>query len=215
MIVNHELKLVFVATPRTASRSMSAALMELPGSKELEGGRHRNQIPEEALGYWKFAFVRNPYSREYSHYRYRQKNDPPSPLKQKTKDMTFGQYVKWHVEDAGSQEDPPQAEFLRNIKLDLLLRFEELPQCLMKIPRKFADRILKRPYFRFPHLYRLTVGQDWRNAYNASIAVQIQTWARQDFIEFNYDPNSWITSDALNPGSDNQLEKAKECQKNS
>jgi hypothetical protein len=61
MIYNKELGYVFVAIPKTGTRSMYKILMEKYGA--IEYADHWHIIPEEMKDFYKFTIVRNPYDR--------------------------------------------------------------------------------------------------------------------------------------------------------
>jgi hypothetical protein len=184
MIVNHRLRFVFIAVPRTASVAMSNALMGLPGSITVPGDRHRNAVPPECRGYYTFACVRNPYAREWSHYCYLQRNRPPSQLKAIVKRLGFARYVCEHA-GGGFLEwfDPPQSRFLEGLRLDAVLRFEELPGCFGQLP-----------FVPEGHLLRRENGAsrgDWRSRYGQEVAELVYRWAEADFTRYGYDRRSW------------------------
>src|SRR5262245_57779433 len=89
MVINDQYRFIFVHIPKTAGTSMMAALASLPGNnrqwlartkhetlaefhagwrqRQSWWGRLRSQSPN---GYRTFAFVRNPWARMSSYYRY-------------------------------------------------------------------------------------------------------------------------------------------------
>jgi len=184
MIINHRLRFLFVAVPRTASVAMADSLLRLPGSITAGGDRHRNRIPPECSDYYTFACVRNPYAREWSHYCYMQLNRPASQLKEVVRRLDFHRYVREHTEGGFlGWFDPTQTEFLRGISLDAVLRFDELPGCFRRLPFLPPQHGLKKQ--------NSASRGDWRSQYDRELADAVYRWAREDFARFGYDRDSW------------------------
>ena len=65
MVISHELKYVYIAIPRTASKSMSTWLVENFKGESI-GRHHEWRVPTELREYLVFTIVRNPYERVVS-----------------------------------------------------------------------------------------------------------------------------------------------------
>ena len=94
--------------------------------------------------------------------------------------MTFCDYVTWHTEAKDFLEDPPITAFLKGIRVDHFICFEELPNSFENL---FGVDL--------PHVHKLIDGEDWGLAYDEEIAAKVYKWALSDFVEFGYGAESW------------------------
>jgi len=178
MIVNDHQRIGFAFIPRTASRSVQRALLATGQWRRIAGDHHRRRVEPTLRGYRWHVTVRNPFAREWSHYCYRLKNDPPSALKRRVRRFSFADYVLAHVGDARLWEDITQAEFCDILKPDVVLRCEDLPDCLTSLPW-WPEGL------ELPHINAAARG-DWRRQYTEETARLIRQWAAEDFQRFGY-----------------------------
>ena len=192
MIVSEKLKLLFIEVPRTGTTSMAEALLALPGAIRLSTRKtaHHTEVPvKEWREFFTFATVRNPYAREYSVYQLRRQYKTPQRWWHKgtvsaAKGKSFKQYIRWLQRGKGLEFDTPMAVFLRPVRIDKLLRFEELPGA-------FEDLDFAREFsLELPKL-NTVIDDDWRGHYDKSTAEAVWEYAHEDFETFDYDRNSW------------------------
>lgn len=154
-------------------------------------GKHSGNKPPSCPDFFTFACVRNPYSREVSHYLYR-KTTAKHQLYPIIKNWSFAEYVAWTtsletVPPAG--RDRTQAEWLRGLPISTLLKFESLAK---------DWRELLPPYLSKIHInmYNSRLGQaDWRQYYTETLANHVYNWAQSDFGQYGYSRDSWKVAD--------------------
>ncbi len=192
MIVSERLKLLFIEVPRTGTTSMAEALLTLPDAIRISRRKtaHHTEVPVDAWReFFTFATVRNPYAREYSVYQFRRQYKEPQRVWHKgtvsaAQDKSFKQYIRWLQRGKGLEFDTPMAVFLRPVRIDKLLRFEDLPGC-------FEDLDFAREFnLELPKLNTI-IDDDWRTRYDKSTADVVWEYAREDFKTFGYDRDSW------------------------
>ncbi len=190
MIVSEKLRLLFIEVPRTATTSMAEVLLGLPGAIRiaLRRSAHHTEVLNKAwLEYFTFATVRNPYAREYSVYSLRQEQESKSYHKgtvTAAKTMPFEEYIAWLGRGNGLEFDTPMAEFLRPIRIDRLLHFEDLPGC-------FEDLYFGKEFnLELPKLHTV-INDQWRAVYTEAMADAVWEYAKEDFETFGYERNSW------------------------
>jgi hypothetical protein len=176
VVVNDDLHVGFAHIQRTGGRSMTKALMRLPGSRRVFPD-HSMDKPSGTDGYFWFLTMRDPFTREWSHYSRRHGKGKRHWIRQAVRRMTFAEYVAAHVADPARWEDHCQAEWIRRIRPDLILRFEELPTCLARLPFAIGD---------YPHCNasRRPMPPD---AYSRETTALVRRWAAEDFSLLRYD----------------------------
>ena len=185
MLIAHDLKVVFLGVPRTSSTATHTALKQI-SSKFDYFGKHGMNIPEQYRHYFTFACVRNPYAREYSHYLYRH-TTPNNALNKWAKNWSFDEYVRWNVDHTARPtdfRDKPQSTHLDGIRLDALLRFEDLPEAFYTLP--FVPK-----KFKWPVMLKRLGGKPWQPHYTKETADLVYNWCAKDFDVYNYDKDSW------------------------
>ena len=135
MVINDRMQFGFAHIQRTGGRSMTEVLMRLPGSRRVYPD-HSMERPEGTEDYFWFLTVREPFAREWSHYSRRHKKGRRHWIRKAVRRMTFPQYVVVHTSDPEKWEDCCQTEWVRRIRPDLILKFEQLPECLKQLPFK-------------------------------------------------------------------------------
>lgn len=175
MIISDIHRYVYIGIPRNASKSMNHWLTEHFDGRNY-GGHHDYDVPEEATGYLVFTIVRNPYDRAVSSHfavtwddqapedhelgecgnvqerlkkfrailetRQKQQKDPPRPstipLEQRVREAALEAETEGH--------EMNQKRFVDLARVNLVLYFERLPDCLTELP--FVDPRNVPP---FPH----------------------------------------------------------------
>jgi hypothetical protein len=157
LMINHEHKFIFIHIPKCAGMSVGRTLYDLVGDDKTnyEGfSIHHDEFDEEIWNeYFVFTFLRNPFDRLYSQYRYRDflyehdfeyavknmkklyeehYNFIPNENKKGSLEVVLNHYGEWiHL--------PAQKEFLQG---------------------KYSNQIDKRPYIDFYGKYE-TLQQDF------------------------------------------------------
>lgn len=188
LIVNEQLKLIYLAVPRTASTSISRAILDaFPDSLKL--GHHRMRIPTEykQQDYFIFAGVRNPYARMVSHYLHRHRLYARS-----VGHWTFYEYVDHLVNDRlylfGLNDDPPAAKWLEHTNYSSVLRFESLSQDWSALPPWESAGFIPLLHKRNANLIP---SRNWQYMYTQEIADAVLNHQEADFQQFDYHPDSW------------------------
>ena len=188
MLISHSRKFVFLENPRTASRAMGRTLTAVAGPVYQQLNHHRMEIPHGCQDYFTFACVRNPYSREVSHYLYRRRNKQNN-MYPYAAEWSFREYAQWATNPSAPPTEPhdhPQSTNLAGKRIDMLLRFENLPDDeFYRLP--FVDRSV--PFEKI----NANPSYDWHSFYTQEIADMIYAWAKKDFELYGYGRDSWKT----------------------
>lgn len=188
MYVSDENKFVFVAVPRTASRSVSGFLKFNYGARQVEG-HHPVIEPDGGWADWMvLASSRNPYSWMWSKY-----NSLPTQWHRDHAKVcrTFRTFIQEGLRRKETGEDLegpyyPQSRWIyrghdiprKNIRI---IRFERMVEDIEALP--FVDGPVS-----LPHIGRRKQG--YRNAYNQELMEMVSELCSDDF-EFHsdiYDP---------------------------
>lgn len=206
MIVSHEHKYIFFAVPKTATHAIREVLRQSKGSSDWEQqqlfGKQVLPITEIASlghghisvkeiqatadyeqwqGYFKFAFVRNPYDRFVSACVFLNRGNPQ-----------FKQHATQWMRVAMTRPQfrqriliRPQCELLMNayseLALDFLGRYENLQTSLdqvldhLLLPRITLDVRNRSDHFHYRHYYDPVLKQ------------QVRTFYQQDLDLFEYE----------------------------
>lgn len=136
---------------------------------------------------FKFAVVRNPWSKVVSHYKFRIKN--------KDEGLTSHpiSFKEWVIKTYGLEKDPvyynnaimfqPQVDWLKDeqgvIVIDNILRFENLSEEFEKIKSRLDCRK------SLPHVNQ-TQKTDFRSFYDEETTQIIYDWFKEDIDRFGY-----------------------------
>lgn len=183
VVISHELEFVYLGIPRTANRATHFGLLQLPGAFH-HGQLHEMGIPQECKSYFTFCCVRNPYRRFLSWYRWR---GLPHAWGSEAKDWTFGQYID-EVE-SGQLGPMTVRDYTEENRLDHVYRFEDLPASLHSIRQVPGIETIKLEQCG------QKLSRHWQQFYDQQLADRVYQICKADFEEFEYDRNSWRTSD--------------------
>jgi Sulfotransferase family len=148
MLISKIFKFVYIAIPRTGSKSMSRWLLEHYQGESF-GDHHEWRVPEFAREYLIFTVVRNPYQRVVSGYfSLTWDNLEPQaelreqlPLPDKAANP-LARILQEEITHRPSTPDPDfdmnQLPFVAKAGVKLALYFERLPAALTELP--FADK---------------------------------------------------------------------------
>lgn len=186
-------KCVFVHIPKTAGISINMSLFG-----NLGGGHSSTNEYKILLGidnfndYFKFAFVRNPYSRLLSAYyflkrggfNHKDKNWAEEHLKEYNNFEDF--VLNWVNKDSihSYVHFKPQYKYICNrqmeIEVDFIGRFENIKEDYQKICNRLEiNRPLKK-------LNSTEYGDHWKDFYNSETSKIVESVYWQDFQMFNY-----------------------------
>jgi hypothetical protein len=178
---------VFIHINKTGGASVAKAL----GIPFMEHYAAREIISSVGEKRWesafKFAFVRNPFSKVVSHYNYRIKTNKTNL---KTYNLSFKEWVKrtyGYDKDYFYYDKPkmfmPQVEWLKDnnnqLDIDFIGRFER-----MHIDFNIVCSMLG-VYKDLPHL-KTFVKHDYRSYYDTETIDIIYDWFYEDFETFRY-----------------------------
>ncbi len=189
MIVSRALNYVYIAIPRTGSKSMCKWLVENYQGEWL-GYHHQWQVPDEFRGFLIFTLVRNPYDREVSAWFFepviKSGKEPPRPqslaeVMRETIPLKDGT-VK--LEGTSVPEvRMNQKNFVDKAGVSLVLHFEQLPTCLRELP--FVHELPP-----FPHEnaggYR-PPGTTFFDLFTSEEEDLVWQYASEDFAAFGYE----------------------------
>lgn len=199
MILSYEHKAVFLAVPRTASRSITAWLTER-GPTKVFGPYHGRDVPSDCAHWFTFAVVRHPYTRAVSFWLHTQSsanswvlgnNDGGVVDNLFTRSggiQSFENFASWL---AKKRPDDPlewgnQSTFIHGIRLNRLLHFETLQKDFRKLPFTTRRTML-------PKIGAQLSNNDWTQHYNERSLQAVRGWAEKDFENFGYSLDYHIT----------------------
>ena len=142
MLYNNELKAIYLAPPKTGTRSMNLVLHNQYKFKQYKAP-HFDKIPNQFKDYYSFITVRNPYDRIVSTWWFFFKNEKKfqqkffftEDLRSNTQDLNretllleFLQYIKDNreIRKAGFRYLQPQSHYIDNNKIDKFLNLEDI-----------------------------------------------------------------------------------------
>ncbi len=199
MIISNEKKFIFFAFNKTGSTSVEQVLSKensklisgylwLNYKLLLSGKRHFKHVDprdiKQILGarrwdnYFKFTFVRNPWSRAVSLYNYHRKSDPARfPLAQKS-------FKEWVLGGGTGTANRSMSDFIRDdngaLILDFVGRYETLQQDFSYICKEIG-----LPDSLLPHANQST-REDYRKYYDDETREIVRNWCSTDIAEFDY-----------------------------
>jgi len=177
----------FIHINKTGGTSVAKAL-GIPFIQHLTAREIISDVGEELWdSAFKFAFVRNPFSKVVSHYNYRVKTNQTGL---KTNNISFREWVKrtyGHDKDYFYYDKPkmfmPQVEWLKDNKdqlnVDFVGRFERIQTDFNIVCSMLGI------YKDLPHLKKSTK-KDYRGYYDTETVDIVHDWFQEDFEIFRY-----------------------------
>lgn len=163
-MINHEHKFIFLHIPKTAGMSMGKAFYNHSGiEKVYEGfGVHHDDLTLDILKeYFVFTFVRNPWDRLYSQYKFR------NWLHKHTfEDVAYdieGKFSEYYNKTI--DENRPLST-LKEERVNYFDEFVHLPSQVSFLCGKYNDGIDKLPYIDFVGRFE-NINEDWKTVCNA------------------------------------------------
>lgn len=189
-----KLKVLWYTPARTATRSVGYIMWHHHFQSDGDGRvpNHDRQIPRGKEEYYYIVNVRNPYSRLVSLYYLLNLHHS------KDFETTF---ADWFHKQTQSYITIKNNSFCISDciqkKPDKLIKVENLIEDIQSLfflnledenlQEIIENKIKKNSFlgeFDFPK-------QNWKNFYNEELADQVYSMCEKDFINFNYDKNSW------------------------
>lgn len=198
MIINHTDKWIYLATAKTGTRSMIAWLNEHWTCEQTGGyASHDTKIPADLRHYFTFTTIRDPYQRAVSFWwstviRDEGKKYALRRLCEKTYgDHSLESLMKLLVDSPregefrlGHHGSLSQVEFLGHNRIDLTLRTESFPDCLLRLP---FCRPVQAETLQHKNRSADDVGyKHWEEFLTPRIVHLIGQWAYDDFARFGY-----------------------------
>lgn len=150
-MINHTYKFVYLHIPKTGGISVGSTLNQLVGIDEpYEGFKiHHDELTQDILeNYFIFTFVRNPWDRLYSQYKFRKFLHSQYSFDYFVKNYKDVFHTQFNVSDI---ENIPKKLDLSNVKTrsDWYAEFVHLPSQYQYIHGKYNDGIDKLPYINY------------------------------------------------------------------
>ena len=187
MLISDKNKFVFVAIPKTGTRTIYKILKE--NYKPSFTKDYYNHIPKWASKYFRFTVIRNPYARAVSlWYSLIRKPGVSNGLARAIRGMNLAEFFKFLIKNAenGGTYHPltlnTQSLYFKSvIRFDAILRTESLEQDFLDLP--FVNEDIKAKFKnKFPHLNKDVRGFNYK-AYLTNEAIEaINIYYSEDFI---------------------------------
>jgi hypothetical protein len=174
-----DIKVIFVAIPKTGTRSIGAFLRNHFSCQPL--GEHKQNIPKEYKEYFSFCVVRNPYDRICSNYWQRCHGDFDSwkckdTFQKLGIDNTLENYLAVFEHSDSSW---PMTKWIVNNDIDQILRFETLEEDFNTLP--FVKTFTKLP------MLNASNKPPWEELVTTTARKRINKIFENDFKLFNYE----------------------------
>jgi hypothetical protein len=191
-----ELKVIWLLPMRTGARSVGQILLKLGFQSSIKDTfpDHALLFPESMSEYQVICNVRNPYSRIVSLYFLTQNN--------LRKEFTFQYFVENIFEILkGKNTFGIYVNLIRNKKIpDKIIRFENFIEDIMSLDliqlkyhdleKTINDHIIFNNFLT-EHSEVKKKFTSWKEMYNEELAEIVYNSMEEDFINFNYEKNSW------------------------
>lgn len=184
---------IFIHIPKTGGTSINRALKLPPPDKSKQIAKHytlaviKKHLPPNIWAEaYKFAFVRNPYERLFSHYQYRLKHG--RVLHNHGQQLSFTEWVKQVL--PATEPNNLQAQHLwistqeEQIEVDFVGKFEQLTADFQQI---CSD--LNIPKVKLPHLNKSTQQGQYLDAFDEKSKAIAAAYYEKDLQLFNYSFN--------------------------
>lgn len=190
MFICRDYKVIFVAIPKTGTRSIYTVLKEQFGGQLLS--EHARDIPKQYDSYFSFCVVRNPYDRVCSDYwlRCHRSNDKyqfRNKFKQRNLDNTLENYISIFQNESFSSKFP-QADFYEGNDINQVLRFENLQEDFNTLPfvKTYVDLPISNPTTAKTKA-NITIRPAWEEMITPEAGRIINNLYDKDFKLFNYE----------------------------
>lgn len=209
-MINHDKKFIFIHIPKTGGSSIGTVLNKNAGIEETyEGFKiHHDDVTEDLLKeYFVFTFVRNPWDRLYSQYKFRNwlrhgSFDFAARNMETLFEIRYNKTLTENIPDDLSTAHnranfydefchlPSQVEFLKGKYndglnkfpyIDYIGRFENLQRDFDVVANK-----LNLQYRDLPHINKTKSSNTYREMYTQDLKNFIGDKYKDDVTEFNY-----------------------------
>lgn len=144
----------------------------------------QNRLPASVWNtYFKFAFVRNPYARTYSGFKFMKRH---KSFQGALNDMEFSDFLRSEfLTDKRAVAVQPQSQFLNPLdQIDFIGRQETLETDLLRICSIIEKK--DKVTIELPYLNQSAPSDEWLNISDADKSIICDTFA-DDFANFGYD----------------------------
>jgi len=198
-----EMKAVFIWIPKTGGTTVTTALglnQYIIGKTDVVAVKYNCtfghaylpslKIPIEWENIYLFTFVRNPYGRIYSLYKYYQRAILP-PFCENPPSNNFNEWLKQiplnfisgpgDFNAFGWSQAAPQHKWIRNIPNVHIFKLENIYADLMKLGKLFERKMVV-----LPHLNK-SGENDWQDHFNDESIKIVNDFYKKDFKLFGYE----------------------------
>ena len=182
--------LIYVHIPKNAGTSIARAL-EMPrsgGKPDIKKHYPADQIqmaidPDLWAKAFRFCFVRNPWDRTFSHYRYRVRK---GRIDEESHRDSFEAWLRYEFQERRRAKNNlrPQLHWIRNtegvVDMSFIGRFERLQEDFAHICDHFQIQA------SLPHKLASHPKLDYRDQYTEEMAAIVQEFFREDIEYFGY-----------------------------
>ncbi len=143
MVYSDKFRVVYIAPPKTGTRSIVNILKDYNFDKE-SNIEHLEKVPDKLKKYYTFITIRNPYDRAVSLWWFHFKREQRKPIFDyfnfiKETDGTLEKFLQWLINNKGQKEKGyrftlTQADYLKNNRIDKVVYMEELEKDFNSLP---------------------------------------------------------------------------------
>ena len=209
MLVNHRQKTLFFHVPKTGGTAIHTAFSDhtiiTKDTWEFYLGMHGNftdlkygpgtkNVFNKLIKYWKFCFVRNPWSHAVSLYfnlidshRW-EKEEHPEPIENY---KSFKWFLKTY--DGETPLYRPQSHYTfydKEFKIDKWFKYEQLQEAWDDICERFNYKKVKLPVVKITKLrknrFDITYPEDYRTFYDDESIEYVTSKSKNEIRQFNY-----------------------------
>lgn len=189
--------LIFIHIPKTGGTTVQKVLglehfynerpKKFPSPQHYTYSDLRNLLGDSIDDWFSFSFVRNPYSRIFSEWKWR-KTLTDRTMRVDIGFEAFVYYIREEYlrnEEAGDNHWRPQSDFI-DPNINFIGRFENFEKDFSKILERiyiYPDIGRKR---KIPNLNRTTSGGDYRDAYYSYTKKEVENLYQKDLDTFGY-----------------------------
>lgn len=184
-------KFIFIHVPKAAGSSLKAALdLSFRDAGHLPLTYYEHLYPQKYQEFYKFAFVRNPWSRLLSAYNYMSRRTEPDDMVWAESIAKLGSFEKfvmlWLSEETIGLDDVfvPQYRFLINscgvVSMDFIGKFEALSTDFSVIQQHIGSQT------KIPKI-NTGIKADYRQMFTTKMVDKVFKIYERDVLEFGYD----------------------------